>query len=96
MTIRSITRIVAALLFVVAPANAAVAAEGTRITGTNIPFLYESRADVPAPDHRLAELISTEYREARDEFTRRDLFERTKPIVERGCRKAGTPDGFSC
>ena len=54
----------------------------TRITDGNIPFLYESRADIRAPDHKLAALISKDYRNADDEFTRHDLLEQIKPVIE--------------
>ena len=53
-----------------------------RITDGNIPFFYESRADVRAPDHQLAAIISTDYRNADDEFTRHDLFQQLKPVIE--------------
>lgn len=53
-----------------------------RITDGNIPFLYESRADVRAPDHKLAAIVSTDYRNADDEFTRHDLFQQLKPVIE--------------
>ena len=78
---------VGAILLIAIPAQWGLAAEGTRITDNNIPFLYESRADVPAPDHKLAELISTEYRNAEDEFTRHDLFQQTKPVIDRRLRE---------
>lgn len=53
-----------------------------RITDSNIPFLYESRAAVRTPDHKLAAIISTDYRNADDEFTRHDLFRQLKPVIE--------------
>ena len=77
-----------AILLVVVPVPPAMAAKGVRINDTNIPFLYESRADIPAPNHKLAEMISSEYRNAQDEFTRRDLFQQTKPVIERRLREA--------
>lgn len=54
----------------------------TRITDGNIPFLYESRAAVRAPDHRLAAILSKDYRNAEDEFTRHDLLQQIKPVIE--------------
>lgn len=58
------------------------AAAQTRITDGNIPFLYESRAAVRAPDHRLAAILSKDYRNAEDEFTRHDLLQQIKPVIE--------------
>ena len=54
----------------------------TRITDSNIPFLYESRAAIRAPDHKLAALLSKDFRNAADEFTRHDLLEQIKPVIE--------------
>lgn len=53
-----------------------------RLSNDNIPYMYESRAAIAAPDHKMAELISVEYRRAKDEFTRHDLFKQIKPVLE--------------
>ena len=55
--------------------------EEVRIDDHSIVFLYESRAEVQAPDYRIAEAISLDYRNAKDEFTRYDLMERLKPVI---------------
>ena len=67
-------------------------AETTRITDDNIAFLYESRAAVAAPDHTLAEVISVDYRNAKDEFTRHDLFQRIEPVIRERLREAKAAD----
>jgi len=58
-----------------------IAAEGIQITDENIPFLYESRAAVKAPEHKIAALISNDYRSAKDEFTRHDLLKQLRPVI---------------
>ena len=58
----------------------------TLITTDNIPFIYESRAEVPAPAELLFPLISQDYRRLRsggDEFALRDLADRLQPVLER-------------
>lgn len=52
-----------------------------RIDDNSVVFLYESRAEIRAPDYRIAEAISLDYRDAKDEFTRHDLLERLKPVI---------------
>lgn len=59
-----------------------------RVTDGNILFLYESRADVRAPDHELAAIISKDYKDAADEFTRHDLLQKIKPVIERRLSEA--------
>ena len=75
----------AAVLF--AAGISAQTSSTTRITADNVAFLYESRAAVPAPDHRLAEIVSVDYRRARDEFTRHDLFARIEPVIRERLRE---------
>ena len=56
----------------------------TRITDDNIPFIYESRAEAPAPEGELMERISSDYsRFMSDEFARRDLEQQIRPILDR-------------
>lgn len=59
-----------------------VFAEDITLSSENVPYLYESRAKIPAPDYKLAEMISVEYRGAQDEFTKRDLFKKIKPVLD--------------
>ncbi|WKN23094.1 DUF4852 domain-containing protein [Azotobacter vinelandii] len=63
-------------------------AGGTLINDNNVFYYYESRADIRTPDTKLAEMISVDYRTARDEFTRHDLFERIKPVLEEKLNQA--------
>jgi hypothetical protein len=65
-----------------------VFAEDTILTDESVPFLYESRAEIKAPDTALAEYISTDYRSARDEFTKHDLFQQIKPILDKKLKEA--------
>ena len=66
-----------------AAANAAGAGEteGPSLSGGNVPWMYEARANVRAPDETLAGMVSAEYREAKDEFTRHELLQRIKPVI---------------
>ena len=59
-----------------------VFAEDVTLSSENVPYLYESRAKIPAPDYKLAEMVSVEYRGAQDEFTKRDLFKKIKPVLD--------------
>jgi len=65
-----------------------VFADSTRISDENAPFFYEANAEIKIPDHKLAEYISSDYRNARDEFTRHDLFQQIKPIIDKRLSKA--------
>ena len=57
-------------------------AEAISVTDESVVFLYESRADLPLPEDELAKIASIDYANARDEFTRYDIFQRVKLIVE--------------
>lgn len=65
----------------------------TPLTVDNIAFIYESRAEVPAPDERLFPLISPDYRDYRysrgeDEFRRDSRGDQIKPVLERRLAEA--------
>ena len=55
--------------------------ETVRVTDENAYIYYESRAEAPLPKHTLAKYISKDYRNARDEFTRHDLFQQIEPVL---------------
>jgi hypothetical protein len=61
---------------------AGVFAENIKVSDESAPILYEARAEIRIPDDKLAEYISADYRKARDEFTRNDLFQKIKPIID--------------
>ena len=63
-------------------------AETVRIITTNAPFFYESRAAIKTPDNKLAELMSRDYKYAKDEFTKHDLFQQIKPLMDKRIREA--------
>ena len=63
-------------------------AEDVILQDENIPFFYESRAEIPAQDQKLASYISVEYRQAKDEFTRHDLFQKIKPVLDKHLQTA--------
>ena len=68
-------------------------AEDMRVNDQSIVFLYESRAEIPAPDHHIANVISVDYRRAQDEFTRYELMERIKPVIDKRKAEAGKATG---
>ena len=68
-------------------------AEDLRVNDQNIVFLYESRAEIQAPDHHIASLISVDYRRAQDEFTRYELMEKIKPVIDKRIAEAGNTSG---
>ena len=65
-----------------------VLADGVQINQDSVVFLYEARAEVRVPEHKLAEIISGDYRAAQDEFTRHELMESIKPVIERRLKEA--------
>jgi len=56
-------------------------AEPPQITDENVAFAYEVNSEIPSPTESLVKIISRDYRNAADEFTARELFEKIKPIV---------------
>ncbi len=56
-------------------------AESVQVTEENIPFIYETKAEIPTPPKILAGMISEDYLRARDEFTARELFEKIEPVI---------------
>lgn len=63
-------------------------AENVRITDDNAPFLYDARAEIKTPENTLATYMSKDYREAKDEFTRHDLFQKIQPVIEKRLKQA--------
>ena len=87
---------VAAAFALLSSADHAVAqTDRVPLTQSNAPFIYEAFADVPAPTHKLAEIISSDYRDARDEFTRHDLFEQLRPVIQRRLEEARSTTAVS-
>jgi len=86
MKFRSIKKAAAYLSILLIPMG--VFAESTRISDENAPFFYEANAEIKIPDHKLAQYISSDYRNARDEFTRHDLFQQIKPVIDKRLSKA--------
>jgi hypothetical protein len=71
------------MLFLLVSVHASVQAQEVEVlTNDEVPFVYESRAKIPTSDERLALLVSSDYRNARDEFTRQELMEQIKPIIK--------------
>lgn len=53
------------------------------LNGDNIVYYYEVNAEIPTPKVDLASIVSKDYQRARDEFTRHELFEKLKPVIEK-------------
>lgn len=69
-------------LFFVQTIYAQDAQNTERLTDETVPFVYESRAKLPASDEKLAEFLSADYRNARVEFTKQELLEKIKPVIK--------------
>lgn len=54
----------------------------------NVVFLYEARAELRVRDEELAAKGFSEYANARDEFSRHDILQRVKPIIEKRLSEA--------
>ena len=65
-----------------------------RITDESVPFVYESRAKLPTSDEKLAEYLYPEYRNAPDEFTKQELFEKIKPVLKSNLTEAKAKDEY--
>ncbi len=63
--------------------STSVDAEPIRVTDENIPFLYESRAEIQTSEEKLARIISVDYRRARDEFSKMELLQKIKPVISK-------------
>ena len=57
--------------------------EHAKVTKDNVVFLYEARAELRVRDEELAAKGFSEYANARDEFSRHDILQRVKPIIEK-------------
>lgn len=78
-------------IVVMAVGKTTLAAE-VRLSDDNAFLYYESRAAVKAPDHKLAEFMSTDYRHAQDEFVKHDLMKKIKPVLHRKLDDAKNDD----
>lgn len=74
--------------------SAMASADSVRVTDVNIPFFYESRAEIPTTEHNLAELLSVDYRKAKDEFTRMELFQKIKPVIDKKLEEFGATEAI--
>ena len=76
------------MLFVFMLLNTVVLGEEVRINQQTIVFLYEARVENRLTDEQLAEKISIDFRNATDEFTRHELMERIRPVIEKRITEA--------
>lgn len=58
------------------------------VSNSDLPFLYDSRAAVKTPETDLAYNMSTDYRNASDEFSRHDLFAQLEPVIKNKIKQA--------
>lgn len=54
-----------------------------RISDTNIPYIYESRTELPSPIEALGNIYSAAYRDSRDEFTKQAMLDKIRPMIRR-------------
>lgn len=58
-------------------------ADTVQFSDENVPFAYEINAEIPSPTESLAKIISQDYRNAPDEFTAKELFEKIQPLIKK-------------
>lgn len=63
--------------------HVAAHADTVQFTSENVPFAYEINAEIPSPAESLAKIISRDYRNAPDEFTARELFDKIQPLIKK-------------
>ncbi len=68
--------------------SATVFADNYRINDETVPFIYDAYSEIKTPLEELATIISRDYRDAKDEFTRHDLFLEIKPILDKRIKEA--------
>lgn len=90
--IRHIRNITLCIIFLL---PGAVFGESARLSDDIVLLLYESRAGTKTPDSKLAEYLSSDYKNARDSRTKHTILERIKPkIQQRIDRAKNTQDVF--
>ena len=82
------------ILLIALFSNIAHAFEVKQITDESVPFLYESRAQIPASIEKLASMVSAEYRNAQDEFSKLELLEKAKPVVNQKLKNAASTNNY--
>ena len=53
------------------------------IDESSVAFVYETKADVPTPEDKLAAYISADYANAPDEFQQHTMLEKLRPIIKK-------------
>lgn len=59
-----------------------------KLNDRNVIFYYEAFSNISTPAHILAPLVSKDYRDSTDEFTRHDLLKEIKPYINKEMEKA--------
>ena len=62
--------------------------EAFLIDESRAPFVYEAKAEAPSAPEELAGFVSSDYRNATDEFQQRALFAKFKPVIDRRISEA--------
>ncbi len=70
-------------------------ATGSEITDQTVAILYEVKADIPTPRERIAESMSADYRQQRDEFSRHEFLEKLNPVIDRRIKEAAETKDFT-
>jgi len=87
-------KILTSILLGLASLLGAAAEEVVEVSATNIPLLYEAKAEMPTPMERIAEAISADYRTLTDEFSKHEYLEKIKPSIKRRIKEAGETQSF--
>ncbi|MBK9990661.1 MAG: DUF4852 domain-containing protein [Verrucomicrobia bacterium] len=78
------------LPFIILATIACANAQAVRLSDDNAPFVYEVKAEIPTPKETLAKILSNDYRNAPDEFTAHELFEKIEPVIDKRVAEAKT------
>lgn len=58
------------------------------INGDNAAFAYEMKTEISTPKESLAKILSSDYRDAPDEFTAKELFGKLEPVIDKRLAEA--------
>jgi hypothetical protein len=65
------------------------------LSNDTVPFVYESRVKNPISNEMIADILVPEYHNARDEFSKRELFAKIDPDVKNSMAEAKAKSNYS-
>lgn len=82
------------ILLAVVLSSTAYAGEVEILSHDTVPFVYESRAKNPITNKMLADILVPEYHNARDEFSKHELFAKINPDVTSSLTEAKSKSDY--